>query len=79
MKINVDPTDRSVQESPPAGNRKRRTARSMTCRGGGGGGSTPYPVRKGMLGYFLSCLGGGVPPIMSGGGGSPILFRGATP
>ena len=53
------------QESPPAGNRKRRTARGITCPSVTGlGGGYPSPT----WGIPQSCLGG-----------TSVLTRGGTP
>ena len=73
------------KESPPGGNRKRRTARGITCQGVTYPGRGGNPSLAGRGGYFLlTWLGGGgvphswpcqvLPPDLSGG--TPSLARG---
>ena len=65
---------RREQESPPAGNRKRRTARGITCPSitySGGGGEVPHPWRGGGVSHPDLAMGGGTPSWP--GGGYPIL------
>ena len=70
-----------IQESSPAGNRKRRTARGITCpsisyRGGGvptlaGGGYQPW--------WGIPTLAGGVPTLARDlGSGGTYLGQGGT-